>query len=275
MVSHHRLNFFQFSFHSELFLVKIGSFLQNFGHFWQKESFDLGSGSKIFRWTFKNFEFSLYLCYFFNYSLDLAPPWESPRSLDWSTVLRKCLTSLRKLPLLEQSLIKAISHLITVFELTDYWIIYFFKFQSLRFEKWIEQVRSNFRHAATVDGPLYVPICNPCAIELGPSTLDQPSGRLFSAAGSGTCVLHPICSASPPSERFVTDKGPSVTVCDRPLNPGLRSNASSGSKSHVNINENYMKQIERSPAGIKASDVLSGRYVSPTGPVHRPGAVFS
>ena len=31
-----------------------------------------------------------------------------------------------------------------------------------------------------------------------------------------------------------------------------------------------MKQIERSPAGIKASDVLSGRYVSPTGSVHRP-----
>ena len=54
-------------------------------------------------------------------------------------------------------LISEISHLITVFELTDLDLlkVYFFKFQSLRFEQWIEQVRSNFRHATTVRGPMY------------------------------------------------------------------------------------------------------------------------
>ena len=58
-------------------------------------------------------------------------------------------------------------------------------FENLRFEQWIEQVRTNVRHVITVRGPLYVTICNldGHVIRMGPSLVDRPSNQ--SAALSG------------------------------------------------------------------------------------------
>ena len=94
-----------------------------------------------------------------------------------------------------------------------------------------------------------------------PSCLDGFSPRTF----LDPCILRPVRISRP--RRSI---GQSWLVHGVLLPLGVRTDTFLGSKSHVNINEKYMKQIERSPAGIKASDVLSGRYVSPTGSVNRP-----
>ena len=112
-------------------------------------------------------------------------------------------------------LISEISHLITVFELTDLDLlkVYFFKFQSLRFEQWIEQVRPNFRHATTVRGPFHgttrvrsIHMDHP--LVQSHSCLDGFSQRTF----LGPWILRPVrmLSSSPLHRLVVTDHGQSV-----------------------------------------------------------------
>ena len=78
-------------------------------------------------------------------------------------------------------------------------------FENLRFEQWIEQVRTNVRHAITVRGPLYVTICNldGHVIRMGPSLVDRPSKQSETFLDwNGIFTTSPRCRAT---SSFFTD----------------------------------------------------------------------